>query len=114
MEGRYDVARAVARWRRRSSRHGARDRRAPLIRCDNAASLTSTVLEVVAEDEPGLAYRIANTLQALGLTIVLAKVTTEKSLALDVFYVTDAEGRKLAPAFIAEVERALAEALSVG
>ncbi|GBC81633.1 Bifunctional uridylyltransferase/uridylyl-removing enzyme [bacterium HR10] len=114
VDGCYDVARAVAKWQRRSLRPRARDRRAPLIRCDNAASLTSTVLEVVAEDEPGLAYRIASTLQALGLTIVLAKVTTEKSLALDVFYVTDAEGRKLTPAFIAEVERALAEALSVG
>ncbi len=114
VEGRYDVARAVAKWRERGSRHWARDRRAPFIRCDNTASPTSTILEVVAEDEPGLAYTIASTLQAFGLTIVLAKVTTEKSLALDVFYITDAEGRKLAPAFIAEVERALAQALTSG
>jgi [protein-PII] uridylyltransferase len=76
--------------------------------------LTCTILEVEADDEPGLAYTIASTLQALGLNIVLAKVATEKSRALDVFYITDAEGRKLTSALIAAVERALGNALASG
>jgi len=114
VEGRYDVAQAVARRRARFARKRMQSRREPIIRCDNAASLTCTILEVEADDEPGLAYTIASTLQALGLNIVLAKVATEKSRALDVFYITDAEGRKLTSALIAAVERALGNALASG
>jgi [protein-PII] uridylyltransferase len=70
------------------------------------------VVEVRAEDEPGLVYRIAATLAALGLDISFAKIATEKTQALDVFYVTDTEGRKLAPGRLAAVEAALLEALA--
>ena len=60
-----------------------------------------------APDQPGLAYTLAHTLSGLGLDIRFARIATEKALALDVFYVTDAEGRKLAPEAAPEVEEAL-------
>jgi [protein-PII] uridylyltransferase len=81
---------------------------------DSEASATSTVIEVRAEDEPGLAYKIARTLAAVGLNITFAKIATEKSHALDVFYATHASGRKLIPTELPAVEHALLESLGGG
>jgi [protein-PII] uridylyltransferase len=118
IEGRYDVAAAVENWRAKatpgSKRHKHHRGAQPTVCFDSDASATRTVVEVKAEDEPGLAYTIASTLTALGLNITFAKVATEKSLALDVFYVTDSMGQKLAPTQMSLVERALREALSGG
>ena len=69
------------------------------------------MLEVRAEDEPGLAFRIASVLAAHGLDIGFAKIATDKSHALDVFYVTGAEGGKLQPEERARVEAAVLAAL---
>jgi UTP:GlnB (protein PII) uridylyltransferase len=79
--------------------------------CDNEASPATTMIEVRAADEPGLAYRIASALADLGLDIVCAKVATEKSDALDVFYVTGAAGTKLAGPAMRAAESAIAERL---
>ena len=70
-----------------------------------------TVIEVRADDEPGLVYTIARTLAQLGLDISLAKIATEKSQALDVFYVTDGRGRRSPRETSARVEAALLVAL---
>ena len=67
------------------------------MRFDQEISATATVIEVKAQDRPGLAWTIADTLARLGLDIRFAKIATAKALALDVFYVTDAGGLKLAP-----------------
>ncbi len=108
----HDVAAAVEKRRRGAPR---RPRRRPLVRprvtFDPAASAASTVIEVRAEDEPGLAFRIASVLSAHGLDIVFAKVATDKSHALDVFYVTGAGGGKLDAEESARVEAALLAAL---
>ena len=106
--GGHDVAAAVEKRRRGAPR---RPRRRPLLRprvsFDALASAESTVVEVRAEDEPGLAYRIASVLSAHGLDITLAKVATDKSHALDVFYVTGPSGGKLDREEAARVEAAL-------
>jgi [protein-PII] uridylyltransferase len=78
---------------------------------DHRASATHTVIEVRAEDEPGLAYRIASSLRQGGLDIALAKLATDKSHAFDVFYVTTAAGGTLDAAESARVEAALVAAL---
>jgi [protein-PII] uridylyltransferase len=79
---------------------------------DNQSSDKSTILEVRAADRLGLAYRIASTLSRLGLDIVFAKVATEKHLALDIFYVTNASGEKLADELLPTIEEAVREALA--
>jgi len=111
LTGRLDVPRAVERWRgqqrRRPRRHWGRAIRRPSVRFDNDGSATATVVEVRAPDQPGLAYTISETLSGLGLDIVFAKIATAKSLALDVFYVTDAAGRKLLPEVLDVVESEL-------
>jgi len=113
--GRLDVAAAVRMWRLRARRNRSKtSSRAPLppiVRCDAEASAHCTVIEVKAEDMPGLAYAVAHALEALGVNIAFAKIATEKNLAFDVFYVTDATGRKLAPARVPLVERAIADAV---
>jgi [protein-PII] uridylyltransferase len=115
IEGRYDVAAAVEKWLSCRPRRPKRLVRAkPSIKLDSKSSATSTIIEVKAEDEPGLAYKIASAISALGLNITLAKISTEKSLAFDVFYVTDSMGRKLDPTEAPNFEAALEEALAGG
>jgi [protein-PII] uridylyltransferase len=113
--GSFDVAAAVEKYLARLPGSLKRRKRQaqsrPVVRFDSEASATGTVIEVRAEDEPGLAYKIANTLSGLNLNITFAKIATEKNKALDVFYVTDHAGQKLTPAEMPEVERALLEVL---
>jgi [protein-PII] uridylyltransferase len=118
LAGESDVAAAVEKRLRannsrlrRKSRSAAGAALSTRFNWDNESSDRSTILEVRAGDRLGLAYKIASTLSALNLDIGFAKVATEKHLALDIFYVTDAAGAKLAddalPAIEAEVRKAL-------
>jgi len=112
--GHVDVEVAVERWRakaRRPRKLWGRAAKKPRVRFDLEASPTATVVEVRAADQPGLAYTLAHTLSGLGLDIRFARIATEKALALDVFYVTDAEGQKLSPETRVGVEKALLSAL---
>jgi [protein-PII] uridylyltransferase len=112
VEGRLDVAAAVEAWRARTPRRRRHLRRShPVARFDPQASAAYSVLEVRADDEPGLVYAIASTLSGLGLDIAFAAIATEKSQAFDVFYLTDAEGRKLDAERMRTVEDALRGAL---
>ncbi len=65
------------------------------IKVNNKASRTDTVLEIAARDRPGLLYDITRALSEEGLQIRSAKITTLGLKAIDVFYVQDAEGKKL-------------------
>ncbi|MBI4460801.1 MAG: HD domain-containing protein, partial [Acidobacteria bacterium] len=83
----------------------------PQLSLNNDVSDTCTVLEVLAEDRLGLAFSIARTLNALGLNIVFAKLATEKTMAFDVFYLTDPEGKKISEERWEEVLSQLESAL---
>jgi [protein-PII] uridylyltransferase len=61
---------------------------------DNNVSEQFTVLDVYAQDRVGLLFTITNGLFHLGLSIHLAKITTNIDQVLDVFYVTE-NGRKI-------------------
>ncbi len=65
------------------------------IEIDNAASDRATIVEVYANDRPGLLYDISHKLTALELDIVLTKITTEVDQAADIFYVQDKQGNKI-------------------
>src|SRR6185437_10986317 len=113
-----DIAALVERWRVRNAPRKrnitiqGHQRTLPQIACDNEASRASTLIEVHAVDEPGLVYKIASALASLGLDIVCAKIATEKSDALDVFYVTDEEGMKLTQSRMLSVQASLTQMLS--
>jgi [protein-PII] uridylyltransferase len=116
--GAADVAAMVERWqtrnapRKRLPANPVSQRNLPQVACDNEASQSSTLIEVHALDEPGLVYKITSGLASLGLDIVCARIATEKSDALDVFYVTDTDGMKLPQSRMQSVQLSLAEILS--
>jgi [protein-PII] uridylyltransferase len=62
---------------------------------DNESSEQYTLLHVKATDSIGFLYRISKTLTDNKVSIVYARITTEKGAALDTFYLVDAEGSKI-------------------
>jgi len=60
----------------------------PSVRVLASASETATVLEVRAEDTPGLLYRIAAAISGTGADIVRARIATLGPQAVDVFYLS--------------------------
>jgi [protein-PII] uridylyltransferase len=74
-----------------------------------------TVVEVSGLDRPGLLYELTTTLSKLNLNIASAHVATFGERAVDVFYVTDLLGAKIAsPTRQAAIKRALIPLLAPG
>lgn len=74
------------------------------------ASSHSTLMEVVAQDTPGLLRALSLTVAGAGCNLEVALVDTEGEMAIDVFYVTH-EGAKLTAAKKASLQSALLEAI---
>jgi len=66
-----------------------------VIRFDNETSDTRTVIDVETEDHVGLLYTISQALAELDLDIYIAKISTEKGAAIDSFYVSERDDRKI-------------------
>lgn len=67
----------------------------PKIHVDNQASDFFTLIEVFADDQIGLLYKITSAIFELGLDIRIAKIATKGDQVADVFYVRDLEGQKV-------------------
>ena len=69
-----------------------RGREPPIVHFDNEHSRKYTVLEIVADDAPGLLYRISRVISAQGCDVELVLIATEGKRAIDVLHVM--KGRK--------------------
>jgi [protein-PII] uridylyltransferase len=69
---------------------------APKVTLVDDASETATVVEVRAHDAPGLLWRVGRALGECGLDVRAARVETLGAEVVDVFYVTDGDGKPLA------------------
>jgi [protein-PII] uridylyltransferase len=65
------------------------------VRADNSTSEAYTIFDIFAVDRPGLLYAIARTLFQAGLSVWRARIGTYLDQVVDVFYVTDQEGKKV-------------------
>jgi [protein-PII] uridylyltransferase len=87
-------------------------RRTPVIYVDNEHSQRYTVLELVADDAPGLLHRVSRVISEHGVDVDLVLISTEGQKAIDVFHITRG-GAKLTPdaeaALKADLERMLKE-----
>jgi [protein-PII] uridylyltransferase len=80
---------------------------------DSEAGATATLVEIVAQDRPGLLYDLASAMSLNGCNIEVVLIDTQAHKAIDVFYVT-AEGRKLAPGKLEVLKEALENACQTG
>jgi [protein-PII] uridylyltransferase len=88
--GRQAVDKVVAEARARVPYHARREGppRPTIVKASNKLSDRYTVVDVGAEDRPGLLYDIARRLSELGLDIHYSKISTRANRAADVFYVS--------------------------
>ncbi len=67
----------------------------PRVVIDNDCSRDYTVIDVFAYDRPGLLYSLSLALHELQLSVQLARIGTHLDQVVDVFYVTNPEGKKV-------------------
>ena len=67
-----------------------------MVNIDNQISDDFTVVEIFTEDRIGVLFTITYTLHQLGLSIHVAKISTNVDQVADVFYVTGRSGAKVA------------------
>jgi [protein-PII] uridylyltransferase len=105
LSGKLDVT-ALLRNRPKPVLPSRKARIAARVSFDGEASETATLIEIVAQDRPGLLYDVATAITGNGANIEVVLIDTQAHKAIDVFYVT-AAGEKLS----AERQRLMEAAL---
>ncbi|MFI5854036.1 [protein-PII] uridylyltransferase [Streptomyces parvulus] len=111
LDGTLDIA---ARLAERDAAHPRRrgvEPPPPRVTVAPAASRLATVIEVRAQDAPGLLFRLGRALETAGVRVRSAHASTLGSNAVDAFYVTGPEGTPLPGEEAGDVARTLEEAL---
>jgi [protein-PII] uridylyltransferase len=108
--GRTSVEKLLS-GRRRARRKPPRVVTETRVEFDSTASSHSTLLQVIAQDTPGLLKAISATVSRLDYNIEVALVDTEGEMAIDVFYLTS-EGQRLSAVQEAQLRSSLLAAIA--
>ncbi|WP_037572458.1 [protein-PII] uridylyltransferase [Phaeacidiphilus oryzae] len=114
LDGGLDVASRLAERDKARPRRRGVPAPPPRVTVARRASASATVLEVRAHDAPGLLHRIGLALEDAGVRVRTARISTLGADAVDAFYLTDADGRPLAPETESRLAKELERALSAG
>jgi [protein-PII] uridylyltransferase len=83
----------------------------PRVTVAPGSSDSATVIEIRAQDAPGLLHRIGRAMEITGLNVRSARISTLGANAVDAFYVTGSDGSPLTDVRAAEVAREVERAL---
>ncbi len=83
----------------------------PSVNFDSEASSSATLVEIVAQDRPGLLYDLTSAFSSSECNIEVVLIDTEAHKALDVFYITS-KGQKLTPEQQTKLEQRLIQVCS--
>ncbi|WP_333750030.1 [protein-PII] uridylyltransferase [Streptomyces sp. IBSBF 2394] len=111
LDGTLDIAGRLAERDAAHPRRRGVEPPPPRVTVAPAASRLATVIEVRAQDAPGLLFRLGRALEAAGVRVRSAHVSTLGANAVDAFYVTRGEGVPLPREDAASVARELEESL---
>ncbi|MEU6813816.1 [protein-PII] uridylyltransferase [Streptomyces sp. NPDC046860] len=111
LEGSLDITSRLAERDAAYPRRRGRAAPPPRVTVAPAASRHATVIEVRAQDAPGLLFRIGTALEKAAVRVRSMHVSTLGANAVDAFYVTSGTGAPLPAPDAAATARALEEAL---
>ncbi|MFH9427621.1 [protein-PII] uridylyltransferase [Streptomyces sp. NPDC017615] len=111
LDGSLDITGRLAERDAAYPRRRGRTAPPPRVTVAPAASRHATVIEVRAQDAPGLLFRIGTALEKAAVRVRSMHVSTLGANAVDAFYVTSGTGAPLPPQDAAATARALEEAL---
>jgi [protein-PII] uridylyltransferase len=95
LDGKIDVAKLVESAKPSLFLQKHAPKVSTVVNIDNEVSDDFTIIEVFTEDRIGVLFTITYGLHRLGLSIHVAKISTNVDQVADVFYVTDEAGDKL-------------------
>ncbi|MGW4033630.1 [protein-PII] uridylyltransferase [Streptomyces sp. NPDC004838] len=112
LDGSLDITARLAEREAAYPRRRGAEPPPPRVTVASAASRHATVIEVRAQDAPGLLHRIGHALEDAGVRVRSAHVSTLGANAVDTVYVTDAQGAPLSDERADRLARAMEQALS--
>lgn len=111
LSGESDLERLMRERMRREKEAPAKVKIETRIDLDDESSPHSTIVQVIAQDRPGLLHRISARVAHEKCNIEIAQIDTEGQMAIDVFYLTS-EGGKLGKKQQEKLEKSLREELA--
>jgi [protein-PII] uridylyltransferase len=83
----------------------------PVVTIDNSSSGNTTIIEIKTPDNFGILHKIVQVFIKSGINIRSARLSTRADQAMDVFYVTNAENRKISVSILQELNANILNAL---